>query len=360
MSSFIFHFRPWLVAFILLVAFETTLYCLAGPSEFDRTNFLQFSFARDETPQRLFVLDKIRAFADSKPKIVQSGDSSGFYGIEPSVVMKHLPKDNTYLNMSCCANLGFSGYYNVLDLMAQRNASVRYMVLHFTPYTMPRPELWDSDGAALWGIPDIKVFGGAVYQEFLSAWRLFHLPSLAYRKQVTDRVFYARGLFNRLDRPLLNNVNYLEFLRVFQKNLGWMPETDQRIGVSEGECVIPTPEFFSFKALRSKTYLEEILESFRDLAKRHGATLVVVFQPVGCSFGTGAGSAKSRLVIDKFKVENPDVEFPFPLIETWPVEMFSVAAHVRQEDTDKLGDRLGTAMSEIIVRHERPALDRSN
>jgi hypothetical protein len=35
--------------------------------------------------------------------------------------------------------------------------------------------------------------------------------------------------------------------------------------------------------------------------------------------------------------------------------MFSVVAHVRHEDTDKIGDRLGTAMSEIIARRERSA-----
>jgi hypothetical protein len=35
--------------------------------------------------------------------------------------------------------------------------------------------------------------------------------------------------------------------------------------------------------------------------------------------------------------------------------MFSVAAHVRQEDTDNIGDRLDAAMSEIIARRERSA-----
>ena len=351
MSSFISHFKPWIAAALMLVAIEATVYWVGRPSEFDRTNFLQFSFAHDETPQRLFMYDKIKAFAYSNPTVVQSGDSSGFYGIEPAVVMKHLPAGDTYLNMSCCANLGFRGYYNILEFMAEHNPSVRYMVLHFTPYTMPRPEMWDSDGAALWDTPDLKVFGDAIYQEFMSSWRILHLPSLAYRRQVTDRVYYINGLLNQLDRPLLNNINYLEFLRVFRKTLGWMPETDARNGVSSAECNIPTPEFFSFRTLSHETYLDDVLESFAAMAERHHATLVVVFQPVACVLGTGKGSEQARAVIDRFKRSHPDVEIPFPLIETWPSDMFSVPAHVRHEYTDLIGDRLGKAMADIIVRH---------
>ena len=86
MSSFISPFKAWLAAGIILVAIEASIQFASPRSPFDRTNFLQFSFARDETPQRLFVYDKIKAFADSNPTIVQSGDSSGFYGIEPAVV----------------------------------------------------------------------------------------------------------------------------------------------------------------------------------------------------------------------------------------------------------------------------------
>jgi hypothetical protein len=361
MNSYILPFRGWIAATAILLVIEAAIYLYAAPGPFDRTNFLQFSFAHGETPQRLFVLNKIQAFADSNPTIVQSGDSSGFYGIEPAVVAKHLPKDVSYLNMSCCANLGYRGYYNILDVMARHNTSIRYMVLHITPYTMPRPELWDEDGADLWGAPELKVFGNAVYEEFLSFWRIFHFPSLAYRPAVTDATYNLRPLvdyMNRVkgrppesNRPVLNE-NYREFLNVFRQNRGFMPESDVRGGVYAAECEVPTPTFFSFRRMSKKTYLEEILEAYEALAKRHGATLVVVFQPVGCVMGTGSASAEARAVIDRFKRDHSEVEIPFPLIETWPTEMFSVPAHVRREYTDLIGDRLGKAMAEIIDRRE--------
>jgi hypothetical protein len=377
MSSYISHFRAWIIAALLFVAFEAAIAFGAPLSPFDRSNFLQYTFGRAEPIQRLFVFHKLKAFEDSKPTIVQSGDSSGFYGIEPSVVMKHLPQGVSYLNMSCCANLGFRGYYNIFEFMAQHNKSIRYMVLHITPYTMPRPEMWDADGANIWGTPGLEVFGDAVYKEFVAPRQLVHPPSLAYRRQVTSSLYYLKPLIEYL-RPAIglsldrnpvssesepsvdflrtskNSEPYLEFLREFRGTRGWMPESDQRGGVYASECDIPTPEFFNLHTMSYKTYLEEVLDSFAALARRHDATLVVVFQPVACVLGTGAPSARARTIVEHFKRGHPEVEIPFPLIETWPADMFSVPAHVRHEYTDQIGNRLGAAMAEIMSRRGTP------
>ena len=351
MSSFISPFRPlavWLAALAILVAIEAAVQLKWNPNEFDRTSFLQFGFARGEPPQRAFMYHKIKEFSYSEPVIVQSGDSSGFYGIKPLQIMQHLPDGVSYLNMSCCANLGFRGYYNVFQYMAERNSSVRYFVLHFTPYTMPQPELWDDDGAALWGTPDIKVFGNAIYQEFMGPWRMFQLPLLAYRRQVTDFVYYLGGLGAPSGRPLLDNPDYFKFLELFQTTRGWMPENDVRVQVPPSECMTGNPTFFDASKLERVTYLEHILGEFASLAQRHGVTLVVVFQPVACK--QGPANAMARDVIERFKRAHPDVEVPFPLIETWPSEVFSVPAHVKHEFTDLINDRLGKAMAEIVAR----------
>jgi hypothetical protein len=369
MSSSISRSKAWFLAAAIIVAYEAIIGVMAAPSLFERTNFLQHMFARAEPMQRLFVFHKLKAFEHSNPTVVQSGDSSGFYGIEPSVVMKHLPKDVSYLNMSCCANLGFNGYYNIFEFMARRNPSLRYMVLHITPYTMPRPETWNADGANLWGTPGLEVFGDAVYNEFVAPRQIMHPPSLAYRGRVTQVAYslprllgYRLGQrspdpqvlpaggeapvdFLRADSPM-----YLEFLGTVTPARGWMPESDIRGGVYASECEIPTPDFLDFRTRLRKTYLEEVFDSFAALAKRHDAILVIVFQPVACVFGTGEPSAIARAVVAKFKRDHPDVEIPFPLIETWPAEIFSVPAHVRREYTDRIGDRLGNAMAEIVAR----------
>ncbi|MEI9923262.1 MAG: hypothetical protein WDN50_06810 [Bradyrhizobium sp.] len=296
------------------------------------------------------MFDKLTTFADSNPAIVQSGDSSGFYGIEPKTIMRYLPEGMTYLNLSCCANLGFNGYYNVFRFMAARNPGLRYFVLHITPYTMPRPEMWNNDGAALWGDSNIKVFGDAIYREFMSPQRYLYPPSLAFRRDVSSRIFYLDGLLRNLNRPLLQNENYLEFLRVYKSNLGWMPESDVRAGVYASECDIAESETFDTHTLGWKTYTEEVLDAFAELAQKYRKTLVVVFQPVACVYGTGHGSEKTRQAIDHFRIVHPEVEMPFPLITSWPADLFSVPAHIRHEHTDLLTQRLGPAMAEIVAR----------
>ncbi len=356
-------FRPWLAAGLVIAIVELIVTWLGVSPKIDRTNFLQFSFARPDPLQRLIVFHKIKAFENSSPTIVQSGDSSGFYGIDPRLVMSHLPPEANYLNMSCCANLGYSGYYNVLDLMAAKNPSIKYMVLHITPYTMPRPELWDEDGANLWGTLDLKVFGDAIYREFMGFWQSFYLPSMALRPEVTSGAYYLGPLLDKFQtaapqlpagseppvdflRARTGNAPYLEFLENFKKSSGWTPETDVRGGVYASECDVPTPTFFNLRTLSRKTYLEEVFESFAALAARHGTTLVVVFQPVACV--AGAKSAEASAIIDNFRKEHPEVIIPFPFIETWPADLFSVPAHIKREHTDLVGDRLGIALGTIL------------
>ena len=344
-------FKPWIGALAIVAVIECMVQVMYSPAVSERTNFLQFSYGRDEPAQRLFMYHKLTAFAGINPTIVQSGDSSGFYGIEPAAIMRYLPKGATYLNLSCCANLGFNGYYNVFRFMADRNPGLRYFVLHITPYTMPRPEMWNSDGAALWGDSSIKVFGDAIYSEFISSRHYVYPPSLAFRRNVSDRIFYLSGLLRRLDRPLLQAGNYLEFLRVYKSTLGWMPENDVRGGVYASECDIAESEFFDARRLKWKTYTEEVLDAYAELAQKYQKTLVVVFQPVACVYGTGRGSAKTRQAIEHFRIEHPEVEMPFPLITTWSADLFSVPAHIRHEHTDLLAQRLGPAMAEIVGRH---------
>lgn len=351
MNSSILPFKAWIAALALVAAIECLVQVIYSPPMVERTNFLQFSFARDETAQRLFMYDKLTTFADSNPTIVQSGDSSGFYGIEPKTIMRYLPEGMTYLNLSCCANLGFNGYYNVFRFMADRNSGLRYFVLHITPYTMPRPELWNNDGAALWGDSNIKVFGDAIYREFVSPQRYLYPPSLAFRRGVSDRIFYLDGLLRRLDRPLLQNENYLEFLRVYKSTLGWMPENDVRDGVYASECNIAESEAFDVHSLGWKTYTEEVLDAFAEFAKKYRKTLVVIFQPVACVYGTGRGSLKTLQAIDHFRIEHPEVEMPFPLITTWPANLFSVPAHIVHEHAGLLAERLGPVMADIVKRH---------
>lgn len=339
-----------IAALALFAAIELLYYGIVRPNEFERTNFLQFRFVTPETPQRLFVYHKMQAFADARPRIVQAGDSSGFYGIRPREVMQHLPEGASYVNMSCCANLGFRGYYNILQFMLERNDTIRYIVFYFTAYTMPRPEMWDSDGAQLWADLSLKVFGNDVYHEYLSPWQLFRVPTLAARRVVSNRIFYQNGRFWPRSGNLSDNVNYLHFLRIYRDTLGWMPESDVRDPpVAASQCMVLLQDFWHWRTLGRRTYLRDVLDEYANLARRYRVTLVVAFQPTAC-IGTDPQTERARAEIAAFRRDNPDVEVPFDLAETWPSEQFSVPAHVTDEMSPAVSDRLGRALAEIIGR----------
>ena len=85
------------------------------PDDDERSNFLSLSYLRPEV-HRLIVDEKLRAFARSSPDIIQIGDSTGFYGVNSDIVTNHLG-GLRYLNLSCCANMGFDGYYAVAHFM---------------------------------------------------------------------------------------------------------------------------------------------------------------------------------------------------------------------------------------------------
>lgn len=354
MSSFISSFKAWALALVVIGAVEAAYYAYAAPRHMDRTNLLQYGFAQSELPQRLFTWHKMRDLARHDWEIVQVGDSSGFHGIDPRLVEKYLPAGYDYVNMSCCANQGFRGYYNVLKYMLENVPTLKYAVLYFTPYTMPRVETWlDDDGAALWGDPNIKVFGGAIGDEVNPPWVWLRLPTLAARRDVTHEVFFLGGLLRSRDEALSDNENYLAFLHSFQETKGWMPANDHPVYISPEECRMEVPKYFDIWSLRETSILEEVLDAYAELAGRHGVKLAVVFQPSGCTLGSGDGSRAAREALARFAAAHPDVAVPFPLIESWDPEAFLVPAHVRNEWVPKTTERLGRALKDIIRRDHR-------
>jgi hypothetical protein len=346
MNSFISNFKAWFLCLALIICIELLYGVYAEPRYMERTNLLQYAFARPELPQRLYTWHKLDAFSSRQWDVVQVGDSSGLHGIDPRIVQRYLPGGVSYLNMSCCANQGYTGYYNILKFMLERTGA-KIAVLHVTPYTLPSEATWGDDGAALWGNESIKVFGNDIGNELAFPGNLLRFPSLASRKSVTHDVFYLGDKFMRRDSPLASNENYLQFLSMYVATQGWIPANDVPGSIPSGECEIKTPEHFQWRKLNRQTVLESVLEAFAALARDHRAQLVVVFQPVGCVVGSGVGSASATAALSRFSNANPDVLVPFPLIETWDSEKFLVPAHIGNEWVPDASMRLGVALRDV-------------
>ncbi len=75
MNSSISHFSWVGLAVAGFVAIEATISWWAPRPEHQRSNFLEHAFAKTESVQRAFVIEKVGRFDDARPDIIQVGDS---------------------------------------------------------------------------------------------------------------------------------------------------------------------------------------------------------------------------------------------------------------------------------------------
>ena len=375
MNSFISHFRPWLLALAGLIAIELAYYAAARPARAAWNSFLDMKFTETESFQRLVAYEKILAFENVDADIIQVGDSSGLHGVQPPIVMSHIPGYN-YLNLSVATNLGYPGYYNLAKLQLERSRNARYLVLYASPLGgLPRRKLWDGDE---------KLMAELIHNEFLSpVRRLFQLPTLAARRQVTDYIYYMNGRGKQRGLPLSSNRGYLAFESVFRESNGWTRETDVESdvptniykailpgldvnrsvdpdairGALRGSPVVTDERFFDWLTLSHTHYFDKAYGAFAELAREHGVKLVVIFNPLPeSSRGPGFDEFTEWKAIEAGlkRVRERYPEAVFTGIDFWPDEKFSVFSHVGTLHSHESSHRVGRLMKEIIG-NERPA-----
>ena len=376
MNSFTSHFKPWLLALAGVLVIELAYYAAVRPPRVQWNAFLDLKFAVTESFQRLVAYEKIVAFAESDPHIIQVGDSSGLHGVQPPVVMSHIP-GYEYLNLSVATTLGYTGYYNLAQIQLERSRNVRYIVLYASPLGgVPRRTLWDADQ---------RLMAPLIHNEFTSPLHaLVQLPTLASRLEVLDFVYFMGHRFKARGTPLSTNRGYLAFLSVFRESNGWTRETDVEGDVTAniyrailpgtvvGEKVDPAivraalrtvpkvsnDHFFDWSTLSHVSYFEHVYGAFAGLARKHGARLVVIFNPVPESSRSEGfdeliewNDIKASLA--RVARKHPDIIFSD--IEFWPDEKFSVFSHVSTLYSEESSARVGRIMKKVIGDAPPPA-----
>lgn len=115
----------------MIVAAEFGYSAVAARSPVERSGYLNWNFNEPELFHKALIYAKLRNAAAAKPAIIQVGDSSGLHGIVPAIVEKYVP-GLRYENLSCCANTGFDGYYNIAQFMLRHALSIKAVVLYIT------------------------------------------------------------------------------------------------------------------------------------------------------------------------------------------------------------------------------------
>ena len=368
MNSFILHFRPWLLVLAALVFIEFAYYVVVQPSRIEWNNFIELRFSQEDSVQRIIAYEKILAAEHEKADIIQVGDSSGLHGVQPPIVMSYIPGYN-YLNLGVATTLGYSGYYNMAKLQLQHNPNARYLVLYTNVVgSVPRKMLWDDDQ---------QLMSPLLYNEFLNPLhRLFQLPTLAARKDITNTVYYLDGRFKEQSAPLSTNRGYLAFASVFRESNGWVRETDvpgdfpsniyknfsialdmkrdsnaNRTVLRTMHFKVTDEKFFNWWTLSYISYFDYVYDAFADLAKIHGVKLILIFNPLPESmkrpeFDEIMDWNAIAAGLDRLRERHPEVivtNFDF-----WPDDKFSAFSHIETPYSQESSHRVGMIMKEII------------
>jgi hypothetical protein len=360
LNSFISHFRPVIAVVLSVLVIELLVWGRYGTNIAIANNFLSLKFPQRDETTRATIYEKMRVFGSLSPEIVQAGDSSGLMGIHAEVVEQYLPAGVDFVNMSCCATVGYRGPYAIFRYFLENTPNVKMLVL----YNSPAGNL-PSDFNNVTGGTGGQEFGNDIYDNY-EGWRsYFALPSLFFREDIVTYAYYAplywaQGLSITERVPITSHPLFKEFINNLNENRGFIADPETQINdkrawgawASMEECrfeVKPYAKAHWFDVAYA-TYIEATYSVFAELARKYGVKLVIAHQVIPCPLGTGAGSQAARDAIARFKERYPEVEFPFDVVTHWDKSKFAVPAHVRNIHTDELSRRLGEALAPIYQK----------
>ena len=326
MRSFIFSFRPLLLAVAIIGMLEGAIALIGKPNVVERSNYLNWMYGAPDPFHKLLIYSKMKELVSADADVVQIGDSSGFHGIRPNLVMKEVG-DIRYFNLSCCANTGYDGYHDLMKFALDHDPRLRAIVLYVTFNNLPPPRLMGGDP---------KLGATKIHEAYLGPWSVVALPSIALRSVVTDAFYSLFGIV----APRGNGLNFetLDMLRSVHDEHGWWGEHDPRSAGDKGkrffrELCGPRDLWDIGRDSLSSASGEFLplvtFDRFAALAKSYGKKFIIVFQPHPCSQlnEKTLQALEDSLSLLKRKYSDLYV-YPDGLFEHWPHEVFSSADHL--------------------------------
>tara|TARA_E500000178_G_scaffold242782_1_gene239279 strand:- start:44 stop:1102 length:1059 start_codon:yes stop_codon:yes gene_type:complete len=303
--------------------------------------------SNESAPVKQVIKLKADLFVNSKTDFLQIGDSSGFFGVQPKIIEKYFD-NKEYINLSCCADAGWSGYALYLNYLLKK-IKTEYVIFYFTPYSLPNQykEGFSSNIKKYYG--EHKIFDLNIIN---------HLRSLYYRNDILDFV-YKKSTNNSITDPdqFLNSLNVKNFetdtktssdkyLNYLKDSKGWLPYRfkDRKKGgvIKVGECDL----LYHFYNKKRFPLLNKNLQKIADVTKKFNKKLIVIFNPVACSKSFDINPILADL--EKFKKNNLNVIIPFEFITTYRANDFEDNQHLNPEASSRNSHRIGSALSKIL------------
>jgi len=328
--------RPIAVALAVIALIEGVCGLVLRPGLVERTKFNLLN--RFHTTA---IFGKLADFADSSPDIIQVGDSSGFHGVNPDVVTRYLG-GLKYLNLSCCAGMGYSAYYGIADFMLRRNPSIKAVVLYISLRDLPRAE----------SIRGQQQLGAFIENSLATPFAYLSPPTVALRQRIVDA-------FERRGQSKIDAIFTDELRQSAREHNGWWAEHDRRLaGAKRVEfwrqtCgatgIAAQGDEQSFYGDDKQSYMLTEFARFAELAARHGAKFVVLFHPYSCRGLEGNFLSARRAELRNLMNRYANMTFlPERMLEIWPTEKFVSADHLRVGYDEENFRRVGRLLAPVF------------
>jgi len=335
---------PFGLASILILGLELAIGAFGTPSLYN-TDFFDFSPLRPDVLQKHVIYDKNEiVLRDVKTTAIQVGDSSGFYGVIPSVVTSS-SGGLSYLNMSCCGDTGWEGYYYEAVLAMGRSPTPELLVLHITPFWGPLDKQFRGrNGLA-------TLIGDYLVQEMW--WHRVRPPSAGYRLRLTNLAYFGVwkddfAYASHIEQPHYPPIK--EWREKFAEDRGWVPlpwaiEDSYLTAATVRPCsltgIYSEPRWFG---LTHDDGLYRYLARFADLAQSHNARFVLVSNPVPCTVQNDAVDADIERQIARFRRDYPDASIPFRFLREAKRSAFQDRWHLNPSGATEHSRLLGDAL----------------
>jgi hypothetical protein len=334
--------RPFGLAALAIVCFELLIHLLGTNGRFN-TDFFDFSPLRPDVMQKHVLYDKLELlFQDTPADIVQVGDSSGFYGVIPEDVTAGAG-GLSYLNLNCCADAGWDGYYQAGVMAVRRPSTPKMLVLHITPIWGPLSTSW-APGLA-------ELMRNYLVQEMW--WHRVRPPSAGYRLRLTNLVYHDEWLDEfPYDKPA-DQPGYPS-LRQWRAEMaatrGWIP-----LPRAYPDTYLTAPAILpctiehsysrsSYFGLHRDDGLYRHLSRFAELTRQHGVRFALITNPLPCRMDDRALIDDVARQLDRFRRDYPDAVVPFEFFRTAERSGFRDRWHLNEAAATVHSRRIGEAL----------------
>ena len=334
-----------------ILVIEATLGVFGTAGRFN-TDFFDFSPFEQDNLQKHTIYDKYVLVLGKTPSdAVQVGDSSGFCGVKPSEVAA-ASGGISYLNLSCCGDAGWTGYFEEAKLALQRDVPLpRFLVLHVTPYWPPAAPRFHGDNSLAVLIRDYLV------QDMW--WHRVRPPSAGYRLRALNAVQHGQWtddfLYDEWTWPTIGYPGVQEWRKLLGEQRGWTPmPVDLKDPVvkaaSPSACAVE--DYFSesrFLGLDHRDTLYDYLRQFAELARAKGMRFVFVTNPVPCIVERDRVYEDVERQMTRFKADYPDVLVPFDFFRQAPAAQFADRYHLKDDGVGTHSRRIGAALGAVAA-----------